>query len=339
MSDKASTPNGAAPAPGAYFPRAPLTDLIITYPGVDDHRKGASPSQHQHHYQPKEHGDVGRPNTSQSRSPSGNAHRGTITDGIVNDRDAPSTPTQHSGTARARPITAWYYKLLIIRALTTSCLDLYNRLTDQMLIVVNLQKSSLTCRNRKIKCDRNYPCNHCVKSDRECRYESNQTISVSSASKPTGVTKTSYTSNQPNHLAGSAKDDLQKRISKLEEMLAASVDKLQSAGDLDVLPKAPSTLQIHEGRTKYLGPMAWISAVQNEVCFRKSYLGLAWLMASDWCHTDRGRERLQYKELSYLTFNNTMDVMVVPNPDQVGHRTRSECIKFSPSEAALRCSL
>lgn len=91
-------------------------------------------------------------------------------------------------------------------------------------------------------------------------------VSGSSASKPTGVTKNSHTSNQPNYIVGSAKDDLQKRISKLEEMLAASVDKLQSVGDMDVLPKAPSTLQIHEGRTKYLGPMAWISAVQNEAC-------------------------------------------------------------------------
>lgn len=106
MSDKASTPNGTGPATGTYVPRAPLTDLITTYPSVDDHRNGAL-SQHQHHYQHKEHRDVGRQDTSQSRSPSGSAHRGTTTDGIINGRDRPSTPTQHNSNARARPITAW----------------------------------------------------------------------------------------------------------------------------------------------------------------------------------------------------------------------------------------
>lgn len=106
MTDKASSLSGTGPAPGTYVPRAPLTDLITTYPSVDDHRNGAS-SQHQQHYQQKEHEDLRRQNTSQSGSPSGGAHRGATVDVIANERDAPSTNTPQTGSARARPITAW----------------------------------------------------------------------------------------------------------------------------------------------------------------------------------------------------------------------------------------
>ena len=123
----------------------------------------------------------------------------------------------------------------------------------------------MTCRNRKIKCDRNFPCNKCIKSERDCRYD---TSTVAAAARPTGVTKP-HAPPGGHHHATKTESDLQRRITRLEEMLTAGVEKMQKQPTVDlgieVLPRAASQLQITEGRTRYLGPLAWIAAVENEV--------------------------------------------------------------------------
>ncbi|KAF3907743.1 hypothetical protein AA313_de0209326 [Arthrobotrys entomopaga] len=206
----------------------------------------------------------------------------------------------------------------------------------------------LTCRNRKVKCDKIYPlCGPCSKSGRECKYDksapgvvaassSGSHTSPSATSSATsghpharsstgaGVTKNTHShvaqathspasgSNNGHHGHGhghghvhnhnhnhnhnhshghghgiKTKVDLQQRITRLEGLLAASVEQLKSgnvpinvpsgASDFapitgypgtgqDVLPVADSHLKIRNGgKTRYIGPLSWISAVETEI--------------------------------------------------------------------------
>ncbi|EPS36402.1 hypothetical protein H072_10086 [Dactylellina haptotyla CBS 200.50] len=185
----------------------------------------------------------------------------------------------------------------------------------------------LTCRNRKVKCDKVYPlCGPCSKSGRECRYDksapgavaavsggSNSSSAANSATSGhphnrsattgAGVTKHghSHVSHSTHSSAGGSnhghghghghggsktKVDLQQRITRLEGLLAASVEQLKSGNvpvnhpsgssefgptaaypaAQDVLPVADSHLKVRDGgKTRYIGPLSWISAVETEI--------------------------------------------------------------------------
>ncbi|KAF3161070.1 hypothetical protein EYR41_001087 [Orbilia oligospora] len=190
----------------------------------------------------------------------------------------------------------------------------------------------LTCRNRKVKCDKVYPlCGPCNKSGRECKYDksapgavaahvghsSNSSSAANSATSGhphprsttgAGVTKhghahVAHTTHSPaggsnghhghGHGGNKTKVDLQQRITRLEGLLAASVEQLKSGnvaislpntdfsqgpgysgtqgplgpqGTQDVLPVADSHLKVRDGgKTRYIGPLSWISAVENEI--------------------------------------------------------------------------
>ncbi|EWC46760.1 hypothetical protein DRE_04005 [Drechslerella stenobrocha 248] len=193
----------------------------------------------------------------------------------------------------------------------------------------------LTCRNRKVKCDKVYPlCGPCNKSGRECRYDKSAPGAAASYFQGASDGGSSFKSSPTSSVAGShplprltatsagvtkhgnahvahgspsttgkhhqghghthsqggskSKVDLQQRISRLEGLLAASVEQLRSGnvavnipagstGDgqnvgypgtqaQDVLPVADSHLKIRDGgKTRYIGPLSWISAVETEI--------------------------------------------------------------------------
>ncbi|KAF3921987.1 hypothetical protein ABW20_dc0104644 [Dactylellina cionopaga] len=216
------------------------------------------------------------------------------------ESDSPGTPHQSATSTKARPITA-----------------------------------CLTCRNRKVKCDKVYPlCGPCSKSGRECKYDksapgvvaahihvgsnSNNSSAANSATSGhpharsaatgAGVTKHGHShvahsthsptgssngyhghhghSHSHSHAGTKTKVDLQQRITRLEGLLAASVEQLKSGnvavnlptassefgpntgypGTQDVLPVADSHLKVRGGgKTRYIGPLSWISAVETEI--------------------------------------------------------------------------
>ncbi|KAF3902447.1 hypothetical protein ABW21_db0201122 [Orbilia brochopaga] len=227
------------------------------------------------------------------------------------ESDSPGNPNSSSASSKARPITA-----------------------------------CLTCRNRKVKCDKVYPlCGPCSKSGRECKYDRSAPGAVAAHAQVSGAgagnsnassAANSITSSHPvprsvsggggvtkhghahivhgtspvaasgkghNHVhghghgGGKTKIDLQQRITRLESLLADSMEQIKSgsaaanpptgptassgqnapSGQLqapyhrpsiqDVLPVADFQLKVRDGgqKTRYIGPLSWISAVEDEI--------------------------------------------------------------------------
>ncbi|KAH8802543.1 fungal-specific transcription factor domain-containing protein [Xylogone sp. PMI_703] len=100
-------------------------------------------------------------------------------------------------------------------------------------------RSCNTCKERKVKCDKTFPCSACCKSNRRCRYDNAENIS--------------------SHRAKSQYRELRKRLAELE----ATVEKIKprgpESGDQDVCDQFGELIIDDQGKSRYFNGSFWTS--------------------------------------------------------------------------------
>jgi hypothetical protein len=95
-------------------------------------------------------------------------------------------------------------------------------------------KPCISCRKRKIKCDRSRPCANCIRSKQLCTYENPD-------------------SPRSDFQSASSDHDLRERLAKLEGMMAAMLNRDQEARQEAIFPNAlnsrPTTSSIQTATT------------------------------------------------------------------------------------------